>query len=478
MELLTHKPTAKEVKWIQYPYFSPYLHSWEIDIVFVNKQRGFVSEAEAEHDNQLRQRGIGLTPPGQFYPMYLFCININTKFLDVYGLKSKRTDDVISVLSRFIIEQTVRHIRGDREGAFISREVNHFLHQHHITTYWTSHPFTNHNRVVDRVIRTFRAYFRYHESDLQDYDNLLRLVRAYNNTPHSAYNRLFTPEEVERNIDIEGAYIRHEKQVLLTAEFRQARLGIRGYNLGNVVLLHMDLARTGERFAPLNLYFNGIGIFLEYHARNALVYCLVTGAFRKTAIVISTSYTRFVCPHFFEIPPDYAQHFGIPLTMTVYNEIRDDIDTRYHIQLPSLQAEDAPLLQPEPQDPLLLARDAVSHPDNTRSEIERRRQDELQTLGTLAPLAPAPPVTDSQEAEYYADMEQRLHPPPVIVIDDAPLPARIQSSRKKKRKKGKKQRPRKVTPIVSEDEFDSGSDVMEVPAPPELILRSQRRYKR
>ena len=56
---------------LEKPYFSPEPHSWEIDLVF----------------NLLEQDDI-----------YLFCININTKYLVVYRVKSKRADDILPSL--------------------------------------------------------------------------------------------------------------------------------------------------------------------------------------------------------------------------------------------------------------------------------------------------------------------------------------------------------------------------------------------
>ena len=56
---------------LEKPYFSPEPHSWEIDLVF----------------NLLEQGDV-----------YLFCININTKYLVVYRVKSKSANDVLPAL--------------------------------------------------------------------------------------------------------------------------------------------------------------------------------------------------------------------------------------------------------------------------------------------------------------------------------------------------------------------------------------------
>jgi hypothetical protein len=243
-------------------------------------------------------------------------------------------------------------------------------------------------------------------------------VNEYNNTPHSAYDNLFTPAEVERDVDVEGSFIRHEKRILRQVELRQRVLGLRGYQPGNVVLLHLDFRRTREHFANLNDYWNGIGIFLKYVGRNVMVWCLMTTTFRFTAIVISSSYTRIVCPHFLLIPPNYATHFNITVDDEEFYRIRNTIRADCHIEIPRTVAG-AFLVNPQrhPVDPHALPRDALQHRDNTRDEIERRRQDELQTFGTQ-PRTPAPPFTESQEADNYAQMEQALHQIPIAIDDD------------------------------------------------------------
>jgi hypothetical protein len=53
----------------------------------------------------------------------------------------------------------VNNIRGDGERSFNANSINKFCLDNHITSFFTGSPFTNHNRVVDSVIRTIRNGF-------------------------------------------------------------------------------------------------------------------------------------------------------------------------------------------------------------------------------------------------------------------------------------------------------------------------------
>ncbi|KAA6399862.1 MAG: hypothetical protein EZS28_004617 [Streblomastix strix] len=106
------KPLSKLIR----PYFSPKLGSWEIDLVFSMDER--IIRA-----NQI----------------YLFCINIISKYLVVFPLRDKSA--------------------GDGEKGFNGSIFKSFCQKHKITSFFTDSKFTNHNGVVDSAIRTIRNGF-------------------------------------------------------------------------------------------------------------------------------------------------------------------------------------------------------------------------------------------------------------------------------------------------------------------------------
>ncbi|KAA6360694.1 MAG: hypothetical protein EZS28_043779 [Streblomastix strix] len=124
------------------PYFSQNTGSWEIDLVFA--MNPFIKKASG---------------------IYLFCININTKYLVVYPLANKTADQILKALQNLVNHQNVRYIRGDGEKGFTAPQLINFYRgpsNNLIKAFFisgSSAPFTNHNRIVDSVVRTIRNAF-------------------------------------------------------------------------------------------------------------------------------------------------------------------------------------------------------------------------------------------------------------------------------------------------------------------------------
>ncbi|KAA6369668.1 MAG: hypothetical protein EZS28_034805, partial [Streblomastix strix] len=121
------KPLAR----FERPYFSPNYNSWEIDQVFIMKKSVEIKQ-------------------------YLFAINVNTKFLVVIPVKSKSQIPILDALKQLISLVQIDDIRGDGEKSYASKLLNDFYKENNINTFFTGNKFTNHNRVIDRVIRTIR----------------------------------------------------------------------------------------------------------------------------------------------------------------------------------------------------------------------------------------------------------------------------------------------------------------------------------
>ncbi|KAA6371628.1 MAG: hypothetical protein EZS28_032845 [Streblomastix strix] len=128
---------VKPLNKLSRPYFSPKLGSWEIDLVF------------------------GVNPVTRRRQHYLFAININTKYLVVIPLivDEKNATFILAALKKLINQVYVNNIRGDGETGFKANIIRQFCEDNKISLYFTGSPFTQHNRVVDSVIRTIRNGF-------------------------------------------------------------------------------------------------------------------------------------------------------------------------------------------------------------------------------------------------------------------------------------------------------------------------------
>ena len=213
------------------PYYSPYLHSWEIDFA----------------DNLIEQGD-----------KYFFCINVNTRFLVLF--KGQETKEFVrkSLSLHELIERfKVKSIRGDGALCFTSNAS--WLNSLGINTYFTSEKMTFHNKIVDSVIRTIRNAIGYRKiNDAQ----LIKIVDYYNNTYHESIG--MTPMEMMRDEEKEWEYIRNKDDELKQVVRRQRDKGLLSYEPGNVLLVHTDLMKTEDKNEKRRRRFDRLGVFQNY----------------------------------------------------------------------------------------------------------------------------------------------------------------------------------------------------------------------
>jgi hypothetical protein len=209
------------------PYFSPNLGSWEIDIVY------------APH------------PKIKYYAnLYLFCININTKYLEVYPLPngSRKYTEIQKCIRKLMNSHYVFNMRGDGEFHGLQFTTSDGRRK---SCFYRSSPFDNHNRVVDRVIRTIRDAVGQNSHDMRNPKQIRKTVFWYNHTPHLSLRigrAIFTPTEVENNKDLEGVFIRKNVELREVIEEKQQSNGLFRYKRGNVIMIHLNLSRTPLKF--------------------------------------------------------------------------------------------------------------------------------------------------------------------------------------------------------------------------------------
>jgi hypothetical protein len=151
---LSYNPPDYKLKPLQKlfrPYYSPKLGSYEVDVVF---------GSDPKYKN--------------VYTIYLFCININTKYLYIYKLNSKKRRDIIEALQKLVSSTFVTNIRGDHDLAGIRLQDINF--------YTNSEANVQHNRIVDRVIRTIRDAVGSNYNDFNNEETVHKIVDIYNKT--------------------------------------------------------------------------------------------------------------------------------------------------------------------------------------------------------------------------------------------------------------------------------------------------------
>ncbi|KAA6381856.1 MAG: hypothetical protein EZS28_022616 [Streblomastix strix] len=195
--------------------------------------------------------------------IYLFCININTKYLAIFPLRDKSAGQIKNVLQILVKNYNVTNIRGDGQKGFNGNILKTFCQENRITSFFTDSKFTNHNRVVDSVIRTIRNGFGNDSEKFADNDLMQQMVQMYNQTPHSAYDNKLTPEQANSNHVIEGIYIRQQQNQLFEINKQQKKQGLMSYSPGNILMIHRDYSKTGHQFVKQRRNFNELAEFIR-----------------------------------------------------------------------------------------------------------------------------------------------------------------------------------------------------------------------
>ena len=156
------------------PSFAYEPYSWEIDHLQFNKEK----------------------------VTYLFCININTRYLYVFPVQNKSAQETrIAIQTLIEKEKTnfnhpVKNIRGDGDKGFeklteMFKDINFYL---------SGSKFTYHNKIIDAVMRTLRNALNNDSLwDAQHDDIIQQLVYYYNFT----YHRIIKMKPIDMHSDID-----------------------------------------------------------------------------------------------------------------------------------------------------------------------------------------------------------------------------------------------------------------------------------
>ena len=115
---------------------------------------------------------------------FLIFININSRKMCAYPMKTKDADSVLKCLEHFVTKYNdVQSITSDQDHSYITQAVTDFFIEHHIDHQTT---FANdHNRlgIINRAIKTLRDINHDRDFTLKSMNNCLH---AYNNSVHSS----------------------------------------------------------------------------------------------------------------------------------------------------------------------------------------------------------------------------------------------------------------------------------------------------
>ena len=301
------------------PYFSPKSNSYEMDYT----------------------SGSFLINDSKIFKFYLILININTKFLFALPLENNTypTIEITKILVKDVNDHLktlgsdfkIDNIRADGDlkfGKMIDNDfkkdaVNlgnftykqnvfvNYLASEKITLYLNTSSFVNKNRVVDRVIRTIRDKLDTREHFWLDNNYMAELVNEYNHTPHSAFYGRFTPFQVQFIKDLERYFIRENEIKLEKINQIQEDSNLKNYEPGNILLIHLDFAKTSAKFNKKRRVFNKLARFISYEFGNVKCFVYnITEKYIKNPVTIPIYNTKFIADNELSIPPKYRELMG------------------------------------------------------------------------------------------------------------------------------------------------------------------------
>jgi len=137
-------------------------------------------------------------------------------------------------------------------------------------------PHTNHVRIVDRLMRTFRDALGVDADNnlFEDYSMVKKLVQYYNKTPHKSlrmYGKTYTPHEVQSDVDLEWVYIRNKIRKLQEVRRNLMQKGLMRFEPGNILQCALSYGKSGEMFNKRRRVFEKLAMFIRYHNGNAVI---------------------------------------------------------------------------------------------------------------------------------------------------------------------------------------------------------------
>lgn len=184
----THQTTTTKITKKSFlPIYSEIPFSFQIDLTFITKYK-----------NQ-----------NSGYHIIFTAINVNTRFVYAYKLKSSTDDDVLNCLKTMHSKTDINCLTGDLGKEFINKKFSKYCDDNEIRTYFfkaDSHKLGIINRFHRTLKEKFTKYFNSVDT-VRWVDVLDEIISNYNNTVHSSTHS----KPIEMNDYLEHIYI-EEKQ--------------------------------------------------------------------------------------------------------------------------------------------------------------------------------------------------------------------------------------------------------------------------
>ena len=186
-----------------------------------------------------------------------------------------------------------------------------------INIYFDGGKFTNHNRMVDVVIKTIRNAIGYRKLNKEQ---VQEIVDYYNFTPHRGLRLMgnngyyyATPAEVQDDEELEWQYIRQCDEKLLEVMKYQQVYGLTKYQRGNILMVRIDLGKTSDKNEKRRRYYDRLGEFIEYVHGNVRVILnkpVLIGINDVNEVIIPIYNTKFVSKNKGSIPDEVIRVYG------------------------------------------------------------------------------------------------------------------------------------------------------------------------
>ena len=203
----------------------------------------------------------------------LFLIGLNNKYMFVFSMVNKDTDNFIYYIDwLFNNGVIIKSRRTDGESFVRAKDCKNY-YDGRIIIHSDSLPFSNHNRVCDRVMKTFRDALGcdYGNKMFNNFDIVQELTNYYNNTINKSLlirGKYYTPQQVYDNIDLEYYYIRQKEMELILVRKELRRRGFLNYKPGDKLMIALSFGKFNQKsinkFTKIRRTFNAFGEFIEY----------------------------------------------------------------------------------------------------------------------------------------------------------------------------------------------------------------------
>ena len=225
---------------------------------------------------QLDLLSLGTDDEGSVKGFIMFLIGTNTRYVITKYLRGKSVEDIFPGLVKAFqrlsaMNVPITSIKSDAESALVSLFKNKAYEKDlkGIKLHWSGSQHTNHVRIVDRVMKTFRDALGpdYDNTLFEDYSTVKQLKDYYNDTPHKSlkiYGQYITPTDFMEEPELEFIYIRQCHKKLKKVEENLKQKGLLDMKPGNIVQVAMSYGNTKKSFMKKRRTFNTLAMFIRY----------------------------------------------------------------------------------------------------------------------------------------------------------------------------------------------------------------------